>query len=65
MVGSIFNLICTEYLFNINLQIKYGLHPCYYMIGSILYLIWILFLLDSYLILIDKLNMGYILVIMC
>ncbi len=37
--------------------------PSYYIIGSILYLIYIYFLLNIYLILVDQLNMGYILVI--
>ena len=39
----------------------YEPYPSYYMIGSILYLIYIYFLLNIYLILIDQLNMGYIL----
>ena len=41
----------------------YEPYPSYYMIGSILYLIYIYFLLNIYLILIDQLNMGYILII--
>jgi len=41
----------------------YEPYPSYYMVGSILYLICIEFLLNIYLILIDQLNMGYILVI--